>query len=641
MRKITTFLTFSVFLFLASNAYAVSVYINPGVFGGTWSVGGSAYISGPGTVDLVPGQYQLYLNGLGNFFFTVAGDGTVTSLQPESAIGSLNTLTLLTTPITVDPGLFGGQWQIGYAGTNFVSGTGTTDLVPGQQYRLYFNGIGNFFFTVAGDGTVTSLQPESAIGSLNTLTLLTTPITVDPGLFGGQWQVPYTGTGYANGIGTVDLMPGMNYTLYLNSIGSGQFTFNNSCTFTPSQLIIGQVSVTLTCVTNQPPINQPPIAVAGSDQSVHPGGVVGLDGSGSSDPDQNYPLTYQWRFTSKPQASNAVLSDPSAVNPTFTADVWEDYTLELIVTDSLGELSNPDSIQISTHNTAPNADAGPDQAIIQIGTTVQLNGCQSWDDEGDSINYSWSFVSVPIGSSVSISDPSICNSTFIADVHGDYVAQLIVSDPWTSGAPDSITISFDNIKPVADAGNNQSVIQGDPVLLDGSNSSDVNLDPLTFQWSVISNPAGSSAQISDPTLSQTDFVADLPGTYVISLMVNDGFVASDPSNITVVAISFPEATTVKLQDAIDTVNNQIPDAGFKNRNNKKALTNKFLSAAALIETASYQEAHDKLQSDILGKTDGCAKTGAPDKNDWIRTCDSQAKIYPLIIEAIELLEHLI
>ena len=47
------------------------------------------------------------------------------------------------------------------------------------------------------------------------------------------------------------------------------------------------------------------------------------------------------------------------------------------------------------------------------------------------------------------------------------------------------------------------------------------------------------------------------------------------------------------------------------------------------------------EDDISGKTNGCATGGSPDKNDWITTCDGQNQVYPLIMEAIELLENLI
>ena len=51
---------------------------------------------------------------------------------------------------------------------------------------------------------------------------------------------------------------------------------------------------------------------------------------------------------------------------------------------------------------------------------------------------------------------------------------------------------------------------------------------------------------------------------------------------------------------------------------------------------------EKLENDILKKVDGCANSGASDENDWIIVCeDGQNVIYPLVIQAIELLENLI
>jgi hypothetical protein len=42
--------------------------------------------------------------------------------------------------------------------------------------------------------------------------------------------------------------------------------------------------------------------------------------------------------------------------------------------------------------------------------------------------------------------------SFVADVYGSYVVQLVVSDNWASSAPDTVTVGFENLKPVADAG---------------------------------------------------------------------------------------------------------------------------------------------------------------------------------------------
>lgn len=387
--------------------------------------------------------------------------------------------------------------------------------------------------------------------------------------------------------------------------------------------------------------NHQPIANAGIDQSAHPYNSVTLDGSASSDPDQNYPLTYQWEFISKPEGSTAILSDPFSVNPAFTPDLMGDYNIRLVVTDSLGLSSAADTVLISTFNTPPVADAGEDQAAIQIGTQIFLDGSQSWDNNGDDLTYAWSFSQVPGGSTAALSDPASVHPTFIADVNGTYVLALVVSDPWSASDPDTVTISFNNVKPVADAGDNLSIIQGERADLDGSSSHDDNLDQLTYQWRFVSKPDGSLAVFNDPADVQPDFIADESGEYLISLVVNDGFIDSDPSNISVVAISYPDATTEVLQEAITAINN-LDQGVFKNKKQKKKLTKRINNVIRLIDRGRYQKALNKLEGgSILKKIDGCANNGIPDKNDWIQDCDAQNAVYPLIIQAIELLENMI
>jgi hypothetical protein len=196
------------------------------------------------------------------------------------------------------------------------------------------------------------------------------------------------------------------------------------------------------------------------------------------------------------------------------------------------------------------------------------------------------------------------------------------------------------VKPVADAGVNQSVIQGDTVCLDGSNSSDANKDSLTYSWNIVSKPDGSLAELDDSTSVQPCFIADMPGNYILSLVVNDGFENSEPSNVTVLAITYQDATTDTLQETTVTINS-LDDIVLKNNNMKNALTNKINAALEMIDQGLYENALDKLENDILGKTNGCAEIGKPDKNDWIEDCDAQGQVYPIIIGAIDLLENLI
>ena len=91
----------------------------------------------------------------------------------------------------------------------------------------------------------------------------------------------------------------------------------------------------------------PPVADAGLDQANPLGVEVQLDGSGSYDPDNNLPLSYHWGFVSMPEGSTATISDPTAVNPTFTPDLCGIYTLVLVVTDDNGNVSlTGDTVEI-------------------------------------------------------------------------------------------------------------------------------------------------------------------------------------------------------------------------------------------------------------------------------------------------------
>ncbi|MCD4704650.1 hypothetical protein K8R66_01085 [bacterium] len=95
-----------------------------------------------------------------------------------------------------------------------------------------------------------------------------------------------------------------------------------------------------------PPVNNIPIADAGADQTVDEGVIVTLDGSVSSDADADT-LTYLWTAP-----EGIVLSDSTAVNPTFTApevSVNISYTFTLIVNDSKDD-SDSDSVIITVNN---------------------------------------------------------------------------------------------------------------------------------------------------------------------------------------------------------------------------------------------------------------------------------------------------
>ncbi len=80
----------------------------------------------------------------------------------------------------------------------------------------------------------------------------------------------------------------------------------------------------------------------------------------------------------------------------------------------------------------------------------------------------------------------------------------------------------------------------------------------------------------------------------------------------------------------------LPPAALKNAAMGKTLTNKLNAAILQVQAGNYAGALDQLENDVLQKTNGCANGAppAPDANDWVRTCAEQAKIYPLVVDAI-------
>lgn len=135
----------------------------------------------------------------------------------------------------------------------------------------------------------------------------------------------------------------------------------NSRTFTPT--VAGVYTFTLTIadpaglsdsddvqvnVTESPtdpvPMNNAPVADAGTDQSVPTGSSVALNGTGSSDSDSDA-LTFSWQQTGGPiiALSNAMSAQPSFVAPSEPTVL----SFSLIVTDSKGMASVADTVQVA------------------------------------------------------------------------------------------------------------------------------------------------------------------------------------------------------------------------------------------------------------------------------------------------------
>lgn len=82
-----------------------------------------------------------------------------------------------------------------------------------------------------------------------------------------------------------------------------------------------------------------------------------------------------------------------------------------------------------------------------IGSVISLDGSASHDPDNNDLTYAWSFVSIPIGSTITmesfktvVDDGSVVS--FSPDIIGDYVVQLIVSNNVFDSIPVTIRVSI-------------------------------------------------------------------------------------------------------------------------------------------------------------------------------------------------------
>jgi len=181
-----------------------------------------------------------------------------------------------------------------------------------------------------------------------------------------------------------------------------------------------------------------PIANAGANKKGEEGDLIRLEGSRSYDPDGEE-IHYHWSFKLKPEGSKAVLSDPSAVDPSFTIDVAGTYVIELYVDDG-SEKSKPDTVVMYDENKPPVAIATADKTIALIGENIKLDGSRSYDPNGDSLSYFWSIKSRPRWSTAVVSNNQSEKPNFKPDCAGEYVVELVVNDGELSSDPFELKI---------------------------------------------------------------------------------------------------------------------------------------------------------------------------------------------------------
>lgn len=215
---------------------------------------------------------------------------------------------------------------------------------------------------------------------------------------------------------------------------------------------------------------EPPVAVTGGDIKVDEGTTVRFDGRNSTD---NVAVVgYNWTFDWV--GGVITLTGPS---PVFTFDIVGTHQVRLEVVDAAGNTGST-VLHVTVRDVnAPKAVAG-EAATIDQGDTVLLDGTGSTDTGGIE---TWRWTFLYDGGTVSLEGETV---EFTFEIPGVYTISLLVTDGDGLTDVDAVQITvLDTEPPVADAGPDIEVEEGEDVELDGSASTD-NMGIVSWSWTI-------------------------------------------------------------------------------------------------------------------------------------------------------------
>ena len=283
-----------------------------------------------------------------------------------------------------------------------------------------------------------------------------------------------------------------------------------------------------------------PTADAGPDQTVNEDETVVLGGNGSVGD------TLLWEQI----AGTAVtLDDPSSANPGFVAPLItgglssEVLTFQLTAENDDGSQDQATvNITVVNINTLPVADAG-DDLWVNEGSIVTLSGSNSYDTDGDTLSYLWTQISGPVVALIpdNAESPQFTAPLLDGGSSGESLIlefQLDIFDGFDH-AYDTVVVTVEQVnhEPSASAGQDQTVSNGDVVVLDGLGSSDPDSDPLFYEWTQTGGPAVTLSDIEsvDPSF-EAPFVNET-SALTFQLVVSDGLADSLPDEVVITVLS--------------------------------------------------------------------------------------------------------
>ncbi|HEX8176984.1 MAG TPA: Ig-like domain-containing protein [Pyrinomonadaceae bacterium] len=187
--------------------------------------------------------------------------------------------------------------------------------------------------------------------------------------------------------------------------------------------------------------NTPPVASAGDDQTVECSGgaaSVALDGSASTDPDGDTPLTYEWREGATVIGTTAQLSTSLSFGP---------HTLTLKVTDPSGDYSE-DTVNVNVVDTSDPLITAPPNVTVNTGAGATTCGAVVSDEtlgtpeasDGCSTNVTVTRDGVPSGNNFPVGQTII---TYTADDGHGHTKKAYQTVTVIDNTPPSLSVPSD------------------------------------------------------------------------------------------------------------------------------------------------------------------------------------------------------
>ena len=160
---------------------------------------------------------------------------------------------------------------------------------------------------------------------------------------------------------------------------------------------------------------------------------------------------------------------------------------------------------------------------VTTGTEVTFDASGSSSPKGNALNYTWELTTRPSGSTAVLSGTETVTTTVTPDKAGAYTVRLVASDSATTSAPVTLTLNVaESPLPVARITAANGALPNINVQLDGSASSPPaggSASGLSYEWTLVTQPEGSTAALDDATLAKPRFLPKLEGLYKVQLVV--------------------------------------------------------------------------------------------------------------------------